>query len=294
MHLLALIAAAAFATPGQDCPELNSAGVEKALDAVDGLFTKEDLTRANTVLARTEARMPCLVDVPSPQLVARFARQRAFAVTMTVDPFAAARWAQLAEALDPGVPWPAYVPEQHPVRLLLDQEGEASSGRALGATLTWPEDGEVFLDGRWWLTASGEVGVPHLLQIADKDGSMVFSGWIDGVAFPADVLAKPGERPPPRASSCVESDVCVELTGIDPGPKVRPPVDTERRSRRLLASAGLGAAAATLYTSAWLARSAYAERPSDGLYYAVDGATAASAATGAAAATMLGIALIGR
>lgn len=274
---LSWFGAPALARP-LDCPELFNDQFAAALDEVDAAFEAADFTRARGILQASHERVPCLVEVVPVELMARYALQRAYGEALVIEIEEATRWARLAQALDPAFEWPAYIPSEHEARRLLDGLPPPESASVRGKGLRPDPGGGIFLDGRYLVRPEAEPGIPHFLQVGDGSGEIWLAQWQDGMVFPEDILG------PPAAIS----DEPPAWFGKPPGSVVGPrPV----RARRLESSLGFAVAAGTLFGSAWIARTAYEQHPTDGLQLAVNGSTAASAAAGGAALGFFGVAL---
>lgn len=265
------------------CPELYTWQLQGLLDAVDEEYTNLEFQRAQMLLEAAEPRVPCIVQIVPTKDLARFAIRRSYSLALDLDENEAQRWAQLAFALDPHVRWPDYVPEEHSARALLEGLETLKPLEIEGKGLALPAGGGAFLDGRFLDTPHAEPGIPHLLQVGDGAGELVFSDWIDGATFPPTYIGAPLAEPL-KLPRWYTSDGRIK--------KVRP--WTESRSRRLESSLGFAVASGAMYTTALLARAAYDERPTDGLFYTTNGATVVSGAAGTAAVVLLGAALLGK
>ena len=260
------------------CPELFNYQFEATLDEVEKSFRNSAFGRARSILDAAEPRVPCLVEIVPTEVLARFARQRAIIAALDVDLDDATRWARLARTLDSETPWPDLIPPTHPAWQVLSEAEATDPTRIPNRGLRIEDGGGVFLDGRLLTLPESELQMPHLLQVGDAYGRLTVSQWQDGLAFPPDVLGPPVEM----------DDVMPAWFGKPPGSIKGPrPV----RARRFEAAGALALAAGTLYGGAWLARSAYQDRPTDGLRTAVNGTTVASAATGVLAAGTFTLAL---
>lgn len=285
MLLLALLGTAQARDPS--CPDLTVAQLEALIEEIDLAYLNVEMNRANALLAAAEPRVPCIVEVVPAPVVAAFALRRSYSLALELDPSEAKRWARLAKALDPQLPWPGYIPGDHEIRDLIAAEEPIEGIPVRAKGLVVPPGGGVFLDGRFLEAPVAEPAIPHLLQVGDAAGDLVVAQWQDGTAFPEELLGPPTASPP----------VLPEWYGKPLGsvkPKKPPRPWTESRARRLETSVGFLVAGGTLYGSAFLARQAYEQRPTDGLFYTVDGATALSGAAGGAALVFLGAALFGK
>lgn len=274
------------------CPDLTVAQFQAMLDAVDEAYLSQEFGKASAFLAAAEDKVPCVVEIVPTEDVARYALRRAYAVALDLDENEARRWALLARALQPDLPWPSYIPPDHAIRDLLLEAPEAPPIPLRGKGLVTPPSGGVFLDGRFLTRPEAEPGMPHLLQVGDASGDLVITGWQDGTAFPEDLLGPPPANPPTLPEWYGKP---VDLSKIKP-PKVardRRPW-TETRAANLQTAGGFAAAAGAMFASAWIARTAYDQRPNDGLFYAVNGATVASGVAGGASVAWLGLAVFGK
>ncbi len=275
MWILGLSAALA-ASPA--CRDVTLTGWEEALDASEEALRSGQLAKAGAVLAQTEEQLRCVVQVVPPELLARLGRQRAFQRMLDFDEGQAEQWLSLARSVDPAGSWPSWVPERHVVRRL-DATLPRVAGRVEGRGLVVPEGGGVFLDGAYLTQPEALVETPHLLQVAGDDGVVTDAFWMMGAAFPPDVLGPPVDVP---AAPMWFTDP------VDPAVAKR-----QRRGHRAEAALGLAALSAAVFGSAWMARGAYADHPTDGLRTVVNGATAASGVVGGGAVLAAGWALVG-
>ena len=285
LPLLALLGVASARDPS--CPDLNVAQFEALIEQVDLAYLNLEMKQANALLAAAEPRVPCILEIVPTATVAAFALRRSYSLALELDPSEAKRWARLAKALDPQLPWPGYIPGDHEIRDLIAEEDPIGKIPVRAKGLVVPPGGGVFLDGRFLVAPEAEPAIPHLLQVGDVNGELVIAMWQDGTAFPPELLGPPTASPP----------LLPEWYGKPLGSvKTRKPPRpwTESRARRLETSLGFLVAGATLYGSALSARTAYDQRPSDGLFYAVDGATVLSGAAGGTALVFLGAAIFGK
>jgi len=267
--LFVVLAAAAFARP-PECDDVGLKGWKKALAASEEALRVGEMGKADAMLDATETRLACLVELAPSELLGRFARQRAYQTMVEFDEVEAARWVQLARVASPALGWPSWVPDRHIVRRL-DREPDPIEGRVRDAGLLVPDGGGVFLDGRYLEAPVAEADVPHLLQVANNEGVVIDAEWVNGAAFPDSVLGPADLLVPPAPLWFTDP--------VDPAVARR-----ERRGRRLQSALGVAATSAAMFTSAWLARGAYAEHPTDGLRTVVNGATVGAATLGVGAA----------
>ncbi|MEZ4241176.1 MAG: putative metal-binding motif-containing protein [Myxococcota bacterium] len=163
------------------------------LDQVDAEYRNVAFDNAWRLLEAGQQNIACVIQVVPTADLARFALQRAYGLELDLDDNEAKRWASLARTLDPGIEWPDYVPETHMARTLFDQIEDVDPIDLENKGLEVPPRGGAFLDGRWIDRPTAEPGLPHLFQVGDATGVLTVSEWIDGTAFPEDVLG-----PPPR------------------------------------------------------------------------------------------------
>lgn len=291
MLVLSLIGAAWARDPS--CPDLYAANLSALIDDVDAAFANMEVERGIAMVIGAEPRIPCLVDVPQQQDVARYALRRAWAGALEMNQGDVDRWLGLAKALDPELPWPSYVPNNHPIR---DQAAERPTPviqDVEGAGLVVPEGGGVFLDGRFLTHPAGEPGVPHLLQVGDGSGYMTIETWQDGLAFPPDLLGPPLETEP------VLPGWYGQVPRPGKGPKAPKPARShepwsEARWTNLERGVGFALVGASLWGSALLTRSAYDQHPTDGLFVATDAQTIGAVTSGGVAVAFTGLALFGK
>jgi hypothetical protein len=275
MWMLGLMSAMA-APPA--CGEVPLKGWQEALDASEEALRAGELARAEALLTATTEQLPCVSAVVPTQLLSRLGRQIAYQRMLAFDEVEAEQWLALSVSVDPDGAWPAWVPDRPVVRRLGGTELPPVA--RVDGGLVVPEGGGVFLDGGYLTTPEARVEVPHLLQVADDQGRITAGRWMMGAAFPPEVL---GPDVPVPAAPLWFTDP------VDPAVARR-----QRRAQRGSAALGVAALAGALYGSAWMARGAYAEHPTDGLRTVVNGTTAAS---GGVAVVALGAgvwALVGR
>ncbi|MCB9684893.1 MAG: hypothetical protein H6738_15755 [Alphaproteobacteria bacterium] len=275
------------------CPDLYAANFSALIDDVDMAFANMEVERGIGMVISAEPRIPCLIDVPQQQDVARYALRRAWAAALQMNQGDVDRWLGLAKALDPSLPWPSYVPNGHPIRDQADERPTPVVQALDGEGLVVPDGGGVFLDGRFLTKPQGEPGVPHLLQVGDSSGYMAIAMWQDGLAFPDDLLGPPLDTDP----------VLPEWYGkpLTPGKSPKPPKParekrpwTEPRLTNLERGMGFALVGASLWGSALLARSAYDNHPTDALFVATDVGTVGALASGGVAITFTSLALFGK
>lgn len=246
----ALLASVALAQE-EVCPELHVADFEGYLEEVDAAFRAEELDRAAELLERGGPRVLCVREIVPTADVAAFAIRKAWASGLAGDAEETARWGTLARALDPRIEWPPYVPEAHAARQILADALPARTVTVQGFGFLLPPDQAVFVDGRFAARPAAESELPHLVQVGERGGAVVWAGWQDGAQFPSALLERAvGPRLPPEW-----------LTAAPPPPR-----------RRFTAPAVAGAVALGLYGTALVGRAAYDASPSDALFYTVDGA----------------------
>lgn len=266
------------------CPELQVSQFEAFLEAVDEEYLNLEFRRARMLLDAAEPRLPCVVEIVPTADIARYAIRRAYSLALEIDEIEAQRWASLAWALDPEVTWPTYIPPDHAARTLLSEAEPVLPVPIEGHGFVIPFGGGVFLDGRFLPAPVAEPGLPHLVQVGDGEGQIVFSAWQDGTSFPENLLGPPID-PLPTLPPWFNAEGKVKRAA-------RPWTDTRRH--RMESAAGFAVAGGTLFASALVAQAAYQDRPVDGLFYTVNGATIASGAAGATAVVLLGAALFGK
>lgn len=285
MFVAALLLAPTAAAQAPACPRTYELGQFRAfLDTVDEEYLNLKFDRAATLLDAGQPSIPCILQIVPTRDIARYAIRRAYALELDLDENEAQRWAALAFALDPEIEWPSYVPPDHAARKMLDGRPPPESIALEGQGLQIPAGGGAFLDGRWLAEPRAEQGVPHLLQVGDAAGELVRSTWIDGTSFPEELLGRP-PAVPLEVPRWYGADGRIKKS-------VRP--WNERRLNRLESSVGFAIAGAALYASSFLARSAYDDRPTDGLFYTVNGSIIASGAAGGTALVLGGVALLGK
>jgi hypothetical protein len=172
------------------------AGFEGDLAVAEGFFARGLGARGQEAFELLRQRLRCVDGVPKPEAMARMEALGALAGHADQDTERALRWARAAEWVVPRPPWP--VPPEHPLRVEL-LASEPVRIDSVGAAFALPKGGALWLSGRRMEAPLLPVDVPLLLQVTDGDGALVRTEWLDGAAFPPDLLAAApapkGKRP---------------------------------------------------------------------------------------------------
>ena len=238
--MIALLALGAPAFGQEDtslCKEgFSDADWKVRLQSAEDALGSLEVEVARRLLDRTREQVVCLDHVADPLLVAELARGLAWLAFVDQDESGAVRWLLLSRAAAPSVP----LPESFPAGLrALDAETEAPALLASEGRLVPPKNGGIFLDGALLLEPRAAAEVPGLLQVADADGRILSTTWVDSGMVPEEWLGPAG--PPPRPpkwytdGSPPTDAVAVDRSGR--GPRLVP----------LATSGGLALLAGTLY-----------------------------------------------
>jgi hypothetical protein len=158
-----------------------------ALDRSEVAFENGDSAEGTRLVDEAKARGRCLVEVPTPEIMARMASLEALAGHFDQDPERSVRWARAAEWVVPGHLWPGAVAADHPLRGLVLEEGPASVGAKGRHGFHVPSNGAVVVSGRLVVDTDVASDVPLLLQVCDGSGAVVRSEWLEGGGFPDDL-----------------------------------------------------------------------------------------------------------
>lgn len=168
------------------------------LDAVDAVLQEADLKEAKILLEIHARQIECLSVPLSPDAVVRYAQIQAYIAFHSQDPEGATRWSRLVEQVGPDAPWPAWVPEDHPVRRQLEWADPTEVVSLEDQHVAHPRKGGIFVNGRFLARPELPLDTPLLVQVHDRKGARVESFWHDGM-IPERYLAD-GARvaEPPR------------------------------------------------------------------------------------------------
>jgi len=202
---------------------------QEAIDAVDDAIADGNGTLAVRILDDVYDAMRCVGGLVHPDDLGRMARQTSFVAFYAQDFEEAEAWAILARDTLGGEPWPEDYPITDPYLDMLDALPDIRIGGPENAGFEIPKKGAALLDGRFAPAPEAAVGVPHLLQIADKSATPVWTGWVDGMAFPEEQLGYPNTASPPKwyvepaAPAPLPEEVIAEPEPApDPDPAIEP------------------------------------------------------------------------
>lgn len=193
-----MIAWAAAAVAQTTCVPMDAAVLEEGLAKVEGAFVEGEDRDAARLLHEVRDRLTCLVVPASTATLARHAVLEALAAWKDQDEDEALRWARGAHWIDPGHAWPSIVTASHPLRTLVAARGEAPVTGPTDQGLVVPRGGAVLLSGRLATRPRAPVAVPLLVQVVDRDRTIVTASWQDGTAFAPWLLGPPVVVAPPR------------------------------------------------------------------------------------------------
>jgi hypothetical protein len=179
------------------CAPASPFALETRVAEVDAAFARGDALAGRELLGAAHDLARCVSRPVTPEVMARLASLEALGAHLDQDPDRALRWARAAEWSLPRHPWPAAIGTDHPIRAALAAEGLGSVAQAAKKGLRVPPDGAIVSSGRLLAVAEGPVDAPVLLQVCDRTGAVVRAEWIEGTAFPDDLLRGGGSAAPP-------------------------------------------------------------------------------------------------
>lgn len=166
-----------------------------ALDATDAKLAAADAEGARQQLAETHRALLCLRDLAPTPLVGRMAQLLALTFFYDQDENAIRRWSVLARLSSAPPLDDARFPDGHPFRTMYDEAEDFGVNGPEGVGFVFPPGGGVFLNGALLTETRAPVEVPGLLQVFDRKGAQVEVVWIDGSAFPEELLGPAGPTP---------------------------------------------------------------------------------------------------
>ena len=164
----------------------------EGMDAVDRALSDGKGGLAQKILDQIYEALRCAAERVDPDDVGRFAQQMSVSAFSAQDFDDATRWAQLANATLGADSWPAELPRTDAYRQMQVGLAEPQVSGPEGRGLAVPNKGAFLIDGRLALRAEAAVSVPHFIQSADKSGQVLWARWIDGAAFPDELLGDSG------------------------------------------------------------------------------------------------------
>jgi len=209
-----------------------------ALDATEEALGDLQVDRADRILDDIVGVMRCIGSPLAPDDLGRLAQQVALVAFYDADQAELRSWTWL-ERDTVGGAWPDdlfSVPATfHPMRAALS---EPPLVVADGGWLP-PKRGAVLVDGRPSASPEARSEVPHLLQMLDKKGRVVWSGWMVGADAPERWLDEAGgpvdvprwvDVPPEPAPwddgvAAVDPPVDPDAPETSPGDETSPPGD---------------------------------------------------------------------
>jgi len=154
-----------------------------ALDAAEAALVELNVDRADRILDDVVGVLRCVAAPLSPDDLGRLARPLAVVAFYDADPEELRSWTWL-ERDTVGGAWPeAALPVPPAFHALRAELSEPPLVRAEGGWLP-PKKGAVLVDGRPSVWPEARSEVPHLLQMVDKKGRVVWSGWMLGADAP--------------------------------------------------------------------------------------------------------------
>ena len=177
------------------CQPMGIADMRAGLDQIEAAMRRTAQEKAMGAIILMFERMACLTERATPNDLARYGRLRCEIAFWDQDEDLAIQWCSFAQNIE-NQPWPSRIGETHPIRQLM---ADIEKPEALGPSnkdLASPKGGVALLDGRPSNRAVALVEVPHFVQLIDKKQIVVTSRWIDGAAFPEELLIAASGSPP--------------------------------------------------------------------------------------------------
>lgn len=165
----------------------------KAMDEAEAKIKEGDVEGGGALLGAARGQVPCLRVPARTTDLARFAHLEAWTAFLGADELAAGAWENLAKAVSPDTALPAFIPEEHPFRMILDGVDPPASGGPEGKGFVAPKKGYAFVNGVAVASPKALVDVPNLVQIFDAKGARAGGGWTEGAAFPDTLVAAGAE-----------------------------------------------------------------------------------------------------
>jgi hypothetical protein len=181
---------AVAAAQEEKCVPLELQALVEGLDRSEFAFEGGDSAEGTRLVDEFKAKMRCLVELPTPELMARLASLQALAGHFDQDPDRSVRWARAAEWVVPGHLWPGAVSADHLLRGLVAEEGPASVGAKGRHGFRVPENGAIVLSGRLVVDTDVATDVPLFLQVCDGTGQVIRAEWQEGGSFPEDLIGR--------------------------------------------------------------------------------------------------------
>lgn len=189
----ALLVLFASARAEAACPAVyTNAAWEADMRVVDDALDAGNTEGAATAFRAVDERLVCLGEIASPDSLGWYARQKALLAFLDQDGDTAMRWAQLARAVAPDLPWPNQMPASHPFRKDLAAAPTPPMGGRDDASFVVERGGAVFVDGKFTPQPRALAEMNHLVQVFDKRGLLVSTTWQDGGVFPDTMLGPKG------------------------------------------------------------------------------------------------------
>ena len=172
------------------CSGFTNIELSESLARAKESLDKMNIERATRSVAQAHSKLRCLDEPIEPSLFASFSRFKALLAFFDQDEALATQWATASLYADPELPWPEGYQEGHPFRNFVEEDLEDSAvNRVQGAFLNIPSKGAVLLGGRliWEPIALAETEM--LVQVVDKKGKVLSTGWQNGAAFDDKLLS---------------------------------------------------------------------------------------------------------
>lgn len=247
--LLALAARPALAQappPASDCSARSSTGdVAAALELAEAAYADADLPALLAASDRAAEALPCVHELVSRPLAARYHRVVGLRAFVEAHPDQAERAFAASRSIEPSYSFPPeIVPPGNPV---LDHYVSLTVDTPKTLPVDRPAQGSIWLDGRESLERS--ISWPVVVQLTDAGGAVTATAWVE----PGDPL--PAYMPAPISDS----------GPLAPGPQPpAPPSALKRKAPWIAATAVSAAASATLFAVSRNAASTYRDPATTG------------------------------
>ncbi len=172
------------------CQAMSIDDMRAGLDQIEAALRRTAQVKAMRAANMMYERMPCLTSVATPEDLSAFGRLRCEIAFWDQDEDLAMQWCAFSRAIA-NLPWPSRIDETHPLRNLMGDLEQPELAGPDDKGLAPPKGGVFLLDGRPAFKAKAMVEVPHFVQLLDKKGQLTLSTWIDGAAFPPDLIGEP-------------------------------------------------------------------------------------------------------
>ncbi|MFT4624739.1 MAG: hypothetical protein ACI8PZ_003399 [Myxococcota bacterium] len=172
----------------ESCEGYDNVQFSAAVNTAKAAMATADLATMSTTLAEAKDKLRCLEELVDRSVYADFARYMALTAFFDQDETVSIQWGLASRYADPKLAWGDTFAEDHPFRELLTTTEDSPLSVREGEALAIPRKGGVFASGVLIFEPKLHAEVPYLLQLVDKDGSVVSAEWQDGSAFDSEML----------------------------------------------------------------------------------------------------------